>query len=45
MTLEFTTCNAGSVTYRIPSLSLEGIIPIERVVTDNVALCQDLDGG
>ena len=42
MTIEFADCTAGLVTYEIPSLSLSGEIPIERITPDNVALCQAL---
>ncbi|MCW8873053.1 MAG: c-type cytochrome [Xanthomonadales bacterium] len=38
--LEFTGCNAGTVIYNIPGLELEGVIPIERIVTDNVEICE-----
>jgi flagellar basal body rod protein FlgG len=37
--LEFSTCNAGTVTYDIPSVDRQGVIPIERIVLDNVPLC------
>jgi YVTN family beta-propeller protein len=40
--LEFTSCNAGTITYRIPALSIEGVVPIERIVHDNIALCERL---
>ena len=39
--LLFSGCNAGKVTYDIPSASLSGEIAIERIVPDNVALCQE----
>lgn len=42
MTLEFANCNEGLVTYEITSLGISGEIPIERIVTDNVALCEAL---
>ena len=35
----WTDCNAGIVKYNIPSLSLMGEVPIERIVDDNVAAC------
>jgi hypothetical protein len=38
--LEFTTCNSGTVTYDIPSIDRQGVIPIERIATDNVSLCE-----
>jgi hypothetical protein len=37
--LEFTGCNAGTITYNIPSANRQGVIPIERIVLDNVSLC------
>ena len=42
MTVKFSSCAKGSVDYEIPSLSLSGSIPIERVVPDNEALCEAL---
>jgi hypothetical protein len=41
--LEFSTCNAGTVTYDIPSVDRQGVIPIERIVLDNVPLCYVLN--
>jgi len=41
--LEFSTCNAGTVSYDIPSIGLQGIVPIERITLDNVALCYRLN--
>lgn len=40
--LEFSSCSSGTITYRIPSLELEGVIPIERIAEDNVAGCEQL---
>jgi len=40
--LRFEDCNTGSVTYDIPSAGLTGVIPIERIATDNVAHCEML---
>ena len=37
--IEFSTCNAGTVTYDIPSILQMGSIPIERITLDNVSLC------
>jgi hypothetical protein len=42
--LQFSDCNSGSVSYDIPSINRTGLIPIERVATDNVALCEALIG-
>jgi hypothetical protein len=41
--LEFSTCNAGTVTYDIPSIDRQGVVPIERITLDNVALCYVLN--
>ncbi len=41
--LEFDTCNSGTLTYDIPSISRQGVVPIERTTLDNVALCYLLD--
>ena len=41
--LEFSTCNAGTITYDIPSIDRQGVVPIERIVLDNVPLCYLLD--
>ena len=38
--LEFLGPDSGSVTYDIPSAARQGIIPIQRIATDNVSLCQ-----
>jgi len=37
--LEFSTCNAGTVTYDITSINRQGVVPIERITLDNVSLC------
>lgn len=42
MVVEFADCSAGMVTYEIPSLGLSGEIPIQRIVEDNVPLCEAL---
>ena len=42
MTVKFTSCSAGVVTYDIPSVGVSGTVPIERVANDNVALCESL---
>ena len=38
----WTGCNAGVLTYDLPALGLSGEIPIQRIVLDNVALCEAL---
>jgi glucose/arabinose dehydrogenase len=42
MTITWSDCESALVTYDIPSLGLAGEIPIERIVPDNVALCEAL---
>jgi len=37
--VEFNTCNSGSVSYDIPSIDRQGVVPIERIVLDNVSRC------
>jgi hypothetical protein len=43
MVVQFTSCNAGTISYDIPSVDRQGVVPIERIVPDNVALCEALD--
>lgn len=45
MRLDFSDCNSAVVSYDIPSAGLSGEIPIERIVTDNIALCESLGTG
>lgn len=40
--LQFDTCDAGTVSYQIESTGSYGIVPIQRLVSDNVALCEAL---
>jgi len=40
MKIEFSGCNAGVVTYGIPSVNLSGEVPIQRIALDNVGLCR-----
>jgi hypothetical protein len=42
MTIKWADCNAAVLTYEITSLGLVGEIPIERIVLDNVMLCEML---
>ena len=44
MTIEFSDCTEGLVTYEITSLGISGEIPIQRITPDNVALCEELTG-
>jgi hypothetical protein len=41
--LTFDSCNSGTVEYDIPSINRQGIVPIQRVANDNIALCEVLD--
>ena len=43
LTIEFTDCKAGLVTYKITSLDISGQFPIQRIVADNVPLCDLLN--
>lgn len=38
--LEFSDCNAGTVTYDIDSANLQGVIAIQRIAVDNVPFCE-----
>jgi hypothetical protein len=42
MTIEFSDCSEGLLTYQIDSLGIQGEIPIQRVVPYNIALCETL---
>ncbi|MDX2428202.1 MAG: DUF2202 domain-containing protein [Xanthomonadales bacterium] len=42
--LHFDDCSSGTVSYDIPSINQVGLIPIQRVAADNVALCEALIG-
>lgn len=42
--LEFSSCNAGSVSYEFESDdAVRGIVPLERIALDNVPLCEALN--
>jgi len=43
MVIRFSGCNEGLVSYHIESLNLSGEVPIERIVLDNVPLCEALN--
>jgi tripartite motif-containing protein 71 len=43
ITLTFTDCENGTVEYNIPSIGQSGTVPIKRVVSDNIALCEALN--
>ncbi len=40
--LTFDSCSSGTVEYDIPSVSRQGIVPIQRVANDNVVICEAL---
>ena len=40
--IEFSDCTAGTITYDIPSVDRQGVIPIQRITPDNVSLCEAL---
>jgi plastocyanin len=40
ITIIWTGCNSGVLSYELPSLGLSGDIPIERIVLDNVPACE-----
>jgi len=42
LTIQFSDCTHGEVMYDITSAGRSGVIPIERIVNDNVALCEAL---
>jgi hypothetical protein len=37
--IEFGTCNAGRITYDIPSIDRQGVVLVQRIVLDIVPLC------
>jgi hypothetical protein len=42
--LSFDDCASGTVDYQLTNAGLSGSIPIERIVPDNVAMCESLCG-
>jgi beta-glucanase (GH16 family) len=44
MTVEFSDCRQGVITYEFSSPGISGEIPIQRVANDNVAFCEALSG-
>ena len=42
MVVEFTDCTSGTISYDIPSIGWQGVIPIQRVANDNISLCEEL---
>jgi cyclophilin family peptidyl-prolyl cis-trans isomerase len=45
ITLTFEDCGTGLVEYDITSIDQQGTVPIQRVVDDNIALCEVLTTG
>ncbi len=45
ITITFEDCSAGLIEYDITSINEQGSVPIERVVDDNIALCEALIPG
>lgn len=42
MTIEFANCSEGLLSYTIENPDMSGTIPIQRIVGDNIALCETL---
>lgn len=42
--LKFENCSSGVLNYDIPSISRQGVIPIQRVAPDNVPHCEMMGG-
>ena len=43
LTIEFTDCDSGTITYNIPSINQMNSYPIQRLALDLVALCEELN--
>ncbi len=43
ISIEFTDCNSGVVTYNIDTENLSGSFPIQRVIPGSESLCEDLN--
>jgi hypothetical protein len=41
--LTFSDCENGTVEYDIPSIGRQGIVPIQRIIGDNIVLCEALE--
>ena len=44
ITLTIIDCSTAIVEYNIPSIAQQGTIPIQRVASDNIVLCEALTG-
>ncbi len=40
--LEFAGCNSGTITYDLGTNNANGVVPIQRIANDNVAMCEAL---
>jgi hypothetical protein len=40
VTIQWSGCNSAVLTYQVDSLGIAGEIPLQRIVPDNVGLCQ-----
>jgi len=40
--LRMSSCSQGSVEFDIPSIGMQGVVPMQRIASDNVALCESL---
>ena len=40
--VEFSDCENGTITYNVPSMNRQGVMPIQRISLDNVGLCKAL---
>lgn len=40
MVIQWSDCNTATLTYEIPGAGLSGEIPLQRIVSDNVPLCE-----
>jgi hypothetical protein len=41
--VEFHDCENGTITFNIPSINLQGVIPIKRIAPDNISWCETLN--
>ena len=42
--LSFSDCSSGTVEYNIPAIGRQGAVPIQRVASDNITLCEAFSG-
>jgi hypothetical protein len=43
ISVEFSSCNRGTITYNLPSIDRQAVIPIQRIALSNVRLCEALE--